>query len=232
MLVRTNYDLSAGRENLSFQSFLEHATLFLPRFNSEFVSTDKVDDRRTDLFEWPTAPIECDPWANLEIQDPNRTTPRVCPCSPTGRKFLCAVRGWGPWRFQTARNSICRSGAGSCRLLSGRRTWSGIGADRRSCRGRGQWDFEHGGGASASSEQYTNAAHDFAGNCGRCDGDRDSAGGVQEAGETGGPGGRPRWFLAHCCQRAGGLEDFSCKCLLRRRIMPLIFGNRFPWEIS
>src|SRR5450432_3658891 len=44
---------SADREDLSFQSFLEHATLFLPRFNTEFVSTDKVDERRTGLFEWP-----------------------------------------------------------------------------------------------------------------------------------------------------------------------------------
>ena len=29
-----------------------------------------------------------------------------------------------------------------------------------------------------------------------------------------------------CC------EDLSCKSLKPRRIMPLIFGNRFPWEIS
>jgi hypothetical protein len=30
-----------GRQDLSSQSFIEHATLFLPRFNTEFVSTDK-----------------------------------------------------------------------------------------------------------------------------------------------------------------------------------------------
>ncbi len=29
-----------------------------------------------------------------------------------------------------------------------------------------------------------------------------------------------------CC------EDLSCKSFKPRRIMPLIFGNRFPWEIS
>jgi hypothetical protein len=29
---------SGIREELSFQSFLQHATLFLPRFNTEFVS--------------------------------------------------------------------------------------------------------------------------------------------------------------------------------------------------
>jgi hypothetical protein len=28
-------------EDLSFQSFLQHATLFLPRFNTEFVSTEE-----------------------------------------------------------------------------------------------------------------------------------------------------------------------------------------------
>jgi hypothetical protein len=29
-----------------------------------------------------------------------------------------------------------------------------------------------------------------------------------------------------------GLQDFSCMSLSPPRIMPLIFGNRFPWEIS
>jgi hypothetical protein len=37
-------------EDLSFQSFLQHATLFLPRFNTEFVSTDKVGERRFSPF--------------------------------------------------------------------------------------------------------------------------------------------------------------------------------------
>ena len=33
-------------------------------------------------------------------------------------------------------------------------------------------------------------------------------------------------------QEAQGFEDFSCKSFQPRRIMPLIFGNRFRWEIS
>ena|SRR6266702_1489342 len=41
--------------------------------------------------------------------------------------------------------------------------------------------------------------------------------------------------IAAICPRFAtgrGQEDFSCKSLQPRRIMPLIFGNRFPWEIS
>ena len=31
---------------------------------------------------------------------------------------------------------------------------------------------------------------------------------------------------------AGAFEDFSCKSVRPRRIMPLVFGNHFRWEIS
>ena len=51
---------------------------------------------------------------------------------------------------------------------------------------------------------------------------------ARPAGAPGGKGGS----LSPSLQAAGGCEDFSCKSLQPRRIMPLIFGNHFRWEIS
>lgn len=89
-------------EELSFQSFLQHATLFLPRFNTEFVSTGKWR-RRFGLFKTAEDHRGTGPTALLEFKIHTKTHLGAPPAEERGGGASATARTGNPSAMRLGR---------------------------------------------------------------------------------------------------------------------------------
>src|ERR1017187_10862553 len=253
-------------EELSFQSFLQHATLFLPRFNTEFVSTGKWR-RRFGLFRTAEDHRGTGPTALLEFKIHTKTHLGAPPAEERGGGASATARTGNPSAMRLGRAvfaalALIATAAGLVWHPTG---WgqTGQGAGNPATAG----GPKRPGSAAAAPEtsQASSTAtlqvfsrltvvdvtvtdakdqpvrglkeSDFTGGRSRQRVRQSGHAGApidraEETGQAGQPAWGERWTLIARSQAVSGCEDFSCKSFAPRRIMPLIFGNHFRWEIS